>query len=160
MLRKQILDRLPTGRSVETDTLDIPSLATVLVTSEVPDHPVDHLFDDSGGPGGTRWVAGSAGEQALVLAFDAPQTIRGVAIEVEEPGATRTNVLTVSLSDDGGRTYRERVRQEFTFSPPGTTFEREEWTMPADRVTHVRVVVQPDKGHGTHRATLTSLAIR
>jgi len=160
MLRKHILNRPPTGEALEPDVLDIPTLATVLVTSEAPDHPVDHLFDAFGGPGGTRWVAGSDGEQALVLAFDAPQTIRAVGIEVEEPRATRTNVLSVSLSDDGGRTYRERVRQEFTFSPPGTTFEREEWAMPADRITHLRVVIQPDKGHAAHRATLTSLTVR
>ena len=160
MLRKHILNSLPTGGALKPDALEIPALATVLVTSEAPDHPVDHLFDASNGPGGTRWIAGSDGEQALVLAFDAPQTIRAVDIEVEEPCATRTNVLTVSLSNDGGRTYRERVRQEFTFSPPATTFEREEWAMSAERITHIRVVIQPDKGHASHRATLTSLTVR
>ena len=159
MLRKQILSDLPAGRAGTSDVKDIPALATVLVTSEVPDHPVDHLFDGSNGPGGTRWIAAADGEQTLVLAFDAPQAIRAVGIEAEEPSATRTNVLTVSLSDDGGRTYRERVRQEFNFSP-GTAFEREEWSMPAERVTHIRIVVRPDKGHAPHRATLTSVTVR
>ena len=64
-----------------------------------------------------------------------------------------------SWSDDGGRTYRERIRQEFNFSP-GTSFEREEWSMPAERVTHVRIVIQPDKGNAPRRATLTSLTVR
>ena len=159
MLRKHILTDLPAGRARRPDVKDIPALATVLVTSEAPDHPVDHLFDASDGPGGTRWIAAADGEQTLVLAFDAPQTIRAVGIEAEEPGATRTNVLTISLSDDGGRTYRERIRQEFNFSP-GTSFEREEWSMPAERVTHVRIVIQPDKGNAPHRATLTSLTVR
>ena len=68
-------------------------------------------------------------------------------------------MLIISLSADGGRTYRERIRQEFNFSP-GTTFEREEWSVPAERITHVRVVIQPDKGHARHRATLTSLTVR
>jgi hypothetical protein len=159
MLRKQILTKLPTDRAPRPDAKDIPALATVHVTSEAPDHPVDHLFDGSTGPGGTRWIAGSDGEQTLVLVFDAPQTIRTVGIEALEPSAPRTNVLTVSLSDDGGRTYGERIRQEFTFSPPGTTFEREEWSMPAERVTHLRIVIQPDKGNAPHRATLTSLTV-
>ena len=159
MLRKHILTDHPAGRARTSDVKDIPALATVFVTSEVPDHPVDHLFDASDGPGGTRWIAAGDGEQTVVLAFDAPQTICAVGVEAEESGATRTNVLTISLSDDGGRTYRERVRQEFNFSP-GTVFEREEWSMPADGVTHLRIVVQPDKGNAPHRATLTSLTVR
>jgi hypothetical protein len=159
MLRKQILNDRPAVGAPRLDVKDIPALATVLVTSEETQHPVDHLFDASGGPGGTRWIAGADGDQTLVLAFDTPQTIRAIGIEAEEPSATRTNVLTISLSEDGGRTYRERIRQEFNFSP-GTTFEREEWSMPADRVSHIRIVIQPDKGHAPHRATLTSLTVR
>jgi hypothetical protein len=159
MLRKQILNDRPAVGAPRLDVKDIPALATVLVTSEETQHPVDHLFDASGGPGGTRWIAGADGDQTLVLAFDTPQTIRAIGIEAEEPSATRTNVLIISLSEDGGRTYRERIRQEFNFSP-GTTFEREEWSMPADRVSHIRIVIQPDKGHAPHRATLTSLTVR
>ncbi len=159
MLRKQILNDRPAAGAPRPDVKDIAALATVLVTSEAAQHPVDHLFDASGGPGGTRWIAGADGEQTLVLAFDAPQTIRAIGIEAEEPSATRTNVLSISLSEDGGRTYRERIRQEFNFSP-GTTFEREEWSVPADRVSHIRIVIQPDKGHAPHRATLTSLTVR
>ena len=160
MLRKQILSEPSAAGVPRADVKDIPALATVLVTSEAPGHPVDYLFDASGGPGGTRWIAGADGEQTLVLAFDAPQTIRAIGIEAEEPSATRTNVLVISLSGDGGRTYQERIRQEFNFSQPGTTFEREEWAVPAERITHVRVVIQPDKGHAPHRATLTSLTVR
>ena len=159
MVRKHIFTDHPAGWARKSDVKDIPVLATVFVTSEAPEHPVDHLFDASDGPGGTRWIAAANGEQTLVLAFDAPQTIRTVAVEAEESVATRTNVLTISLSDDGGQTYRERVRQEFNFSP-GTVFEREEWSMPAEGVTHVRIVVQPDKGNAPHRATLTSLTVR
>ena len=159
MLRKVILGDRSIAGAPRADVKDIPALATVLVTSEAPEHPVDHLFDASGGPGGTRWIAGADGEQTLALAFDAPQSIRAIGIEAEEPSATRTNVLVISLSEDGGRTYQERIRQEFNFSP-GTTFEREEWSVPAERITHVRVVIQPDKGHAPHRATLTSLTVR
>ena len=52
------------------------------------------------------------------------------------------------------------ARQEFTFSPPGTTFEREEWSVSAQSVTHLQVVIRPDKGTVPSRATLTSLTIR
>ena len=162
MLRKHIVSNPPQAAAIGTEPagLHIPALATVLVTSESGDHPVDHLFDGRNGPGGTRWVASADGEQTLVLAFDTPQTIREVGLEVEEPSASRTQVLTLSLSQDGGRTYREVVRQEFNFSPPGTTFEREVWNVPAGRVTHLRIAIKPEKGGAPHRATLTSLTIR
>jgi hypothetical protein len=160
MLRKHILKDLPGARVSTPDVKDIPTLATVFVTSEAPGHPIDHVFDSRRGPGGTRWIAAADGEQTVIVAFDTPQTIREIAVETEEPTASRTQVLCLSLSEDGGETYRERLRQEFTFSPPGTTFEREEWSVPAERVTHLRVVIQPDKGNAPRRATLTSLTIR
>jgi hypothetical protein len=73
--------------------IDIAAVATVQVTSEDPQHPVDHAFDPQRGPGGTRWVAGEPGEQAVILAFDAPQTIRQIILEVEEPAVARTQEL-------------------------------------------------------------------
>jgi hypothetical protein len=162
MLRKHIVPSPLQAAAIGTEPagLHIPALATVLVTSESGDHPVDHLFDGRNGPGGTRWVASADGEQTVILAFDTPQAIREVGLEVEEPSASRTQVLTLSLSQDGGRTYREIVRQEFNFSPPGTTFEREVWNVPAGRVTHLRIAIQPEKGGAPHHATLTSLTIR
>src|SRR5215475_1522230 len=158
MLRKHVIppgsSGLPSGRGGGTAGLDIASLATVLVTSESSEHPVDHLFDGRNGPGGTRWVASTEGEQTLVLVFDVPQTIR------EEAVASRTQVTTLAVSKDGGQSYQEVVRQEFNFSAPGTTFEREVWNVPAAGMTNLRVTVQPDKGgRSSSRATLTSLSL-
>ena len=144
----------------EAERMYVPELATVLVTSEAAEHPVDCLFDGHDGPGGTRWVAAVDGEQAVVLAFDTPQTIQEVGLETEEFQASRTQVLTLSLSQNGGRTYREILRQEFNFSPPGTTFERERWIVPATMVSHLRVTIRPDKGDKPGRASLTSLTVR
>ena len=135
-------------------------MATVQVTSEAPDHPIDFAFDPHRGPGGTRWIAGEPGEQTVTLVFDAPQTINQILLEVEEPEVTRTQELQLSLSYDGGRTYRELLRQEFNFSPDGTTFERENWAVTAASVTHLRLVIKPDKGDKPCRATLTSLVLR
>src|SRR5215470_7549317 len=122
MLRKHIIPAGSAGArpAAENGRLHIPTLATVFVTSESPENPVDHLFDGRDGPGGTRWVASMEGEQTLILLFDAPQTIREVALEAEEPSVSRTQVTTLALSQDGGQTYREVLRQEFNFSTPGT----------------------------------------
>jgi hypothetical protein len=68
-------------------------------------------------------------------------------------------VLHVSVSSDGGQTYQELRRQEYTFSPPGTTFEREAWAVAVEGITHMQLVITPDKGGAPCRATLTSLTL-
>ena len=159
MLRKQIINVSPSTPAPQAGRIDVAAVATVLVTSEDPDHPVDHAFDALAGAGGTRWVAGEPGEQVLILAFDAPQAIRRVVLEVEEREVARTQELQLAVSEDGGQTYRELLRQEYNFSPPGTTFEREDWAVAAEGVTHLRLVIKPDKGGKPCRATITTLAL-
>jgi len=83
-----------------------------------------------------------------------------IRLEVEERDVSRTQELSVAVSRDGGQTYQELRRQEYNFSPPGTTFEREEWAVTAESVTHLQLVIRPDKGGTPCRATLTTLAIR
>jgi hypothetical protein len=159
MLRKQILKATSSAPIPPSDAIDIAAVATVLVTSEDPGHPIDHAFDDSRGPGGSRWIAGEPGEQTVILAFDNPQAICRVALEVEEPEVARTQELQLAVSTDGGRTYRELLRQEYTFSPPGTTFQREDWAVNSNAVTHLRLFIKPDKGGKPCRATITSLVL-
>ena len=159
MLRKQILPTHSITSPRYRVEKDIAALATVLVTSEDPNHPIDYVFDRQRGPGASRWIAEQTGEQTVILAFDTPQAIRKVLVEVEETNTSRTQELDVSISDDGGQTYRELVRQEYNFSPPGTTLEHEEWPMTADGVSHLRLRIKPDKGGKACRATLTTLAL-
>jgi hypothetical protein len=160
MLRKHLFTAQSVVSAHGSGEKDIAAIATVWVTSETADAPIDHVFDQSRGPGGSCWVAAGPGEQRLILAFDTPQTIRTISLEIEEPEVSRTQVLHVSVSSDRGQTYQELRRQEYTFSPPGTTFEREEWAVTADGVTHFQLVITPDKGGHPCRATLTSLVVR
>ena len=159
MLRKQIIAVATALTDPLVGRIDVAAVATVLVTSEAHEHPVDHAFDHLTGPGGSRWVAGELGEQVLILAFDAPQAIHRVVLEVEELAVARTQELQLAVSADGGATYRELVRQEYNFSPPGTTFEREDWTVAAMGVTHLRLLIKPDKGGKPCRASITSLGL-
>ena len=160
MLRKQIIRAPALGSAPTPGEIDIAAVATVLVTSESPENPVDHAFDSHRGPGGSRWAAGEPGEQTLILAFDAPQAIRRVALEVEETGVARTQELQLAVSTDGGRTHRDVLRQEYNFSPPGTTFEREDWAVVAESVSHLRLLIKPAKGGEPCRASTTSLVLQ
>jgi hypothetical protein len=160
MLRKQIIKEQTSMPISQPQEKDIGAIATVMVTSESPEHPVDHAFDSQRGPGGSRWLAGDPGDQILILAFDAPQRIRRICLEVEEREVSRVQELQLAISCDGGQTYREVLRQEYHFSPSGATFEREEWALTADGVTHVRLTIRPDKGSVPCRASLTSLVLQ
>jgi hypothetical protein len=159
MLRKHILGQSPATPAAFPAEKDIAAIATVFVTSETAEHPIEHVFDTRRGRGGSRWIAATPGEQALLLAFDTPQTLRRVTVEVEETTVSRTQELEVAVSADGGQTYQTLRRQDYTFSPPGTTFEREVWAVMAEAVTHLRLRITPDKGGTPCRATLTSLAL-
>lgn len=162
-MRKHILSRSNGDRfndDAHVKELPIDALASVFVSSEETEHPIECAFDEARGPGGTRWVAGETGEQFIILAFDTPQAIRQVVIEIEERDAYRTQEIQLAVSKDGGITYQELRRQEFNFSPDSTTFEREEWTIAERDVTHVRLWIKPDKGDKVCRATLTSLSVR
>ena len=160
MLRKHLLTERPAAPSGQAREMDIPTLATVFMTSEAAGHPIDCVFDAQRGPGGSRWVAAAPGEQVIILAFDTAQTLHRVTLEIEERTVSRTQELDLSVSCDGGQTYRELRRQEYTFSPPDTTFEREDWALTAEGVTHLRLRIKPDKGGKPCLATLTTLAVQ
>ena len=160
MLRKQILKEHTTPAARRPEEKDLAAIATVHVTSEDPNHPVDNAFDGERGPGASRWMAAEPGEQRIILAFDVPQGVSQVSLEVEEREVERTQELTLSISCDGGKSYRELLRQEYNFSPSGTTFEREEWSAKAEGVTNLQLLIKPDKGGKPCRATITSLAVQ
>ncbi len=158
MLRKQLLQPVESRRSGRE--ISIADTATVLVTSELPDHPIDHICDGQCGPGGTRWIAEQTGDQTVVLVFDTARNIDTVSLEIEEREVSRTQEVTLATSRDGGQTYREVLRQEFNFSPSGTTFEHEEWRVAAQGITNLRVWIRPDKGGKPCRASMTSLVLQ
>ncbi|MGH7231029.1 MAG: discoidin domain-containing protein [Nitrospiraceae bacterium] len=158
MLRKQIAKR-DAHPQASRGEIRIPDAATLSVTSEMPEHPIDCICDDQRGPGSTRWIADETGDQTLVLAFDIPRNLHKVSLEVEETNGSRTQELALSVSLDWGQTYREVLRQEYNFSPPGTTFEHEEWRVPVEGVTNLWFWIRPDKGGKPCRASITSLAL-
>jgi len=159
-IRKRIVrDACLPPLDTDLPALDIPLIATVTITSEEVDHPIEHVFDGQRGSGTSRWRASQPGEQCLIINFDMPQTLHQLVLDIEEIDTARTQALLISVSLDGGHTYRDVVRQEYNFSPPGTTYERETWALNIDRVTHLAIRITPDKGRHAGLATLTSVIL-
>jgi hypothetical protein len=60
MLRKQIIKATPANPVPPPGAIDIAAVATVLATSEAPDHPIDLAFDPIGD---REALAGSPGSR-------------------------------------------------------------------------------------------------
>jgi hypothetical protein len=156
-IRKRLLsDRSPSDRE---SALDLAGCASFEYTSEDPEHLLENILDDCSGPGGTYWSGSRADvTERLIIAFDAPQTVSCVIYEVEESQSERTQQIRIELSEDSGKTYRAVLNQEYTFSPHGATFQREDIRLAASVVTHIRLTVFPNKT-GSGKATLVSLRL-
>lgn len=139
--------------------IPILSTATVTVTSEAEGQPITRVFDDVRGPGAPQWVAGQPGDQVLTIAFHEPRQLGQITLEVEERDVSRTQEVAVAVSTDGGRSYREIRRQEFNFSPDGATWESESWRVSEQHVTHLKLLIRPDKGRKDQYAKLTSFLL-
>ena len=70
----------------------------------------------------------------------------GRAVERETP---RTQEFALAWSSDGGRLFHEILRQQWTFSPPGTTREVEDYTVDLDRLTVLERAIIADRRGAT-----------
>jgi hypothetical protein len=158
-LRKRQLEADGVTSARVADEVDIASCATIAYSSENPAHPVEHLLDGRSGAEGTRWVSGRPDvTEQIVVEFDRPQTISRLVYEVEEAVQERTQEVRVEVSEDGGRTYRQILVQDYTFSPGGATYQREDQQLDLRQVSHLRLTIVPNK-NGSGTATLTSFRL-
>lgn len=159
-MRKEIVDSgTLNSRSAMTGELDIVNMATVQLTSEDSAHPIENAFNQEHGKGASYWAAAASGPQTITLVFDQPQAIRKIQLEIEEVEASRTQMLQVSVSHNRGQSFEKVLQQDYTFSPPGTTFQQEDWTVDLEPITHFRLKIIPDQDHNLAVAKLSSLIL-
>src|SRR5882762_1381290 len=136
--------------------LDLDRAALVEVTSEDKDYPVEAALVSGEMRG---WRAGSPGTQTIRLIFDEPQRLIRIALVFEETETERTQEFVLRWSPNGGRSFREIVRQQWNFSPPKTICEIEEYQVELSDVTVLELVIVPDKSRGAARASLKSMRL-
>ena len=105
------------------------------------------------------WRAAASGAQTIRLIFDKPQSLTHIALVFEETETERTQEFVLRRSSDGGRSFREIVRQQWNFSPPNTTREIEEYKVQLSDVTTLELVIVPDISRGATRASLKCLRV-
>ena len=140
---------------VDQSWLELQRLAQVELTSEDAAHPIEAALI----PGGSGWHAAQAGEQTIRLLLDEPQRVSRIQLLFHEDQQARTQEFVLRWSSDAGQFYREIVRQQFNFSPPGMTREFEDYTVDLVGVTALELSIVPDISGGDARATIAQLRI-
>jgi hypothetical protein len=131
--------------------LDLDRLAEVEVTSEDERHPIESALV---GEPRSGWRAAGPGEQIVRLTFANPLRLRRVHLAFHETEHPRTQEFVLRWSADGGSTYRDVVRQQYTFSPPDTSHELEDYRVELDGVTTLELRIVPNMSGGAPRASL------
>jgi hypothetical protein len=75
------------------------------------------------------------GEQTVRLLFGNPLKLKRIRLIFQEDGDERTQEFILRWLPEGGQSYQEIVRQQYTFSPPGTAIEIEDYNVDLDNVT-------------------------
>lgn len=125
--------------------LNLENVAAVQLTSEEQAHPIEAALLPREKQG---WRASEPGEQTIRLIFSEPQSLRRIYLVFEEFDNRRTQEFLLRWSPDAGLSFREIVRQQWNFSPPGTTRETEDYTVDLSNVTILDLVIVPDISGG------------
>jgi hypothetical protein len=156
-MRKRILDPVPTQVAPDdSNWLDLDSLAEVEVTSEDPAHPIEAALLPNRTSG---WRAGGPGKQTIRLLFSTPQRVRRIRLNFVEPETGRTQEYLLRWSQDGGKTFRDIVRQQWNFSPQGATSETEDHHVDLPSVTVLELCIIPDIGGNRVPASLDQMRV-
>jgi len=154
-MRKRIVrphQAQPTGES-EQPWLDLEQIATVEATSEDPSFPIESVFASQEGPG---WRASIGGEQQVRIIFDEPASLHRIQLCFREAKSERSQEFTLRWSPAAGGSAKEIVRQQWNFSPAGSTTEIEDYVVNLDAVSVLILAIQPDLGRREAVATLAS----
>lgn len=156
-MRKRLITPIPqAGTPDDEGWLDLDRAAVVEVTSEEKEYPVEYALVSGEMRG---WRAADSGTQTIRLIFDEPQRLTRISLVFEETETERTQEFVLRWSPDGGRSFREIVRQQWNFSPPNTTREIEDFRVDLSGITVLELVIVPSISRGAARASLKSLRL-
>ena len=150
-MRKRIVGKAVPKSESSAKWLNLEEMATVEVTSEAPGFPIESVFAPGSNSG---WRATVAGEQTLRIIFDEPTPLRIIELHFAELEFERTQEFRLGWSPAEGGPTREIVRQQWTFSPQGSTQEVEHYDVNLERVSTIELSVNPDISGRNAKATL------
>jgi hypothetical protein len=135
-------DRTPGGEPGEW--LNVSELASVEVSSEHPDYPIEGALDCGGGRG---WQASGVGDQQIRIVFDTPTQVRRIQLRFTERAVERTQEFTLRWYGADGPPGLI-VRQQWNFSPAGSTVELEDYHVDLEGVHALELNIRPGLNGG------------
>jgi hypothetical protein len=156
-VRKSQITRIPQNAPLRDRAwMDVDRIASVEVTSEESDYPIESALLLEGKRG---WRAATPGAQIIRLIFDEPQKLRRILLVFEDTENTRTQEFVLRWSPDIESSFRQIVRQQWNFSPPDSVRETEDYAVEISEVKVLELMIVPDKSGGEVRASLASLRL-
>ncbi len=157
-MRKRVLGstQLPSDAADGHEWLKLQDIAEVEVTSEADGYPIETVFNFGAGPG---WRAASPGKQRIRVIFDQPRSIKRMRLQFHEPEVARTQEFTVRWSGGPSEPFKEIVRQQWNFSPDGSTIECEDYVVDLKAASILDLTIDPDSGAGEALATLADWSL-
>ena len=155
-MRKRLVTTPVTVQGQGERWLDLEHAATVEVTSEDRDFPIESSLSSEPKQG---WRAAQPGAQTVRLVFDEPQQLKRISLVFEENEMTRTQEFVLRASSTADGPFREIVRQQWNFSAPTSTREIEEYSVELSGVALLELTIVPDISGGAARASLQSLRL-
>jgi hypothetical protein len=150
-MRKHIIATQPSPSGASREWLNLEEIASVEISSEDPQYPIESAFKHGESPG---WRASQPGEQTLRLLFDEPKDLRRIWLRFSEPKVERTQQFTLRWTDSHKGPFSEIVRQQWNFNPRSSTTEVEDYKVDLRRVLALELIIDPDLGKNQAFATM------
>jgi hypothetical protein len=158
-MRKSIVSPSTTTTTPISDLWrDLERIARVEISSEDEQFPIEHAL---GKKETTGWRSAGTGPQLIRLHFDEPLAIKRLQLHFVERAAERSQEFAVYAG--AGAELKEIVRQQWSFSPHGSTEELEDYPVNLSGITTLELRIDPDRSHdpkaSQHYASLQSLKL-
>jgi hypothetical protein len=158
-MRKSIVSPSAVAQTPISDLWrELERIARVEISSEDPQFPIEHAL---GKRETTGWRAAGTGPQLIRLHFDEPLNIKRLQLHFIDKTAERSQEFAVYAG--AGSELKEIVRQQWSFSPNGSTEEIEDYTVNLSGITTLELRIDPDRSHdpkqSQHYASLQSLKL-
>jgi len=156
-MRKTIIkmETINPRQNAQEEWIDLEKFAAVEITSEDSKFPIESALALGEGPG---WRAGQRGKQVIRLVLDKPKALHRIRLEFSETENSRTQEFALRWSRAGGP-MTEIVRQQWSFSPQGSTNEVEDYQVNLDSVSILELALKPDLTLENEFATLAAWRI-
>lgn len=154
-MQKQVIGR-DSKTVLEPAWLDLESEAAVEITSEDPARPIESALRLDSGAG---WRAGEPGPQTIRIVFNQPQRISHVRLKFTETKAERTQEFVLRWGKDRSGPLQDIARQQWNFSPQGSTVELEDYHVNLDGALILELKLNPDASGGKAFASLDEFRV-